>query len=906
MSAIDIPERLKEKLLEGSFVHRLLKNIYPHLSTAHYFPEYTLHDHSHINAVLKLSDQLIPSETLNILSSRSIEILIGAIALHDLGMFIKRAGLRRLLFTEHKDRQNKYIKKLSWNETWKDFYKKALRYTDRELIRLFGDTTTVEKQLYDDIPTADTKYHRLLYGEFIRKNHHHLAFDIGEIGFPGNNADINIFENCDCDKRTKTIIGFIAQSHGMKLRDTEEFQKYYKLMPQPDEIPVFYLMAVLRMADYLDLGYERASKSIELSDEMHSPESKRQFHLNQAITHEPFFNEKQKSVNIIADPDCSSTYIDVENLLLNIQQELDTCWAVLAENYSYKYELSIHRLTSNLLDKNKATSFNEHFMTRKATLGINPDIVKHLVGPLYDNNPSYGVRELIQNAVDACNERSEIDPKIIGKINVLIDKEKKTFEINDNGIGMNEDILTNYFLLAGSSYRYSDAWYMDFITDDGKAKIARTGRFGIGVLASFLIGYEINVTTRHINDKLGFQFTFSKEPKTIDVKRVDTNEPGTRIEIKAYEESLETFKNITESIKYDFIFNARGGAQRWFDWYHFNKPKLCYYLNGKEMDVRNIFIIPDKDEEKEGWYDVKSNIFHSLKLRHLDYDTQKQIIVNGISIGQSPYYGMLQFDSSFSKKIANFSLPAVSVIDKNNKLDIDLKRTKILNFPDLTLVAEETFKYYLANILAIQESDAKKLILSEFAQYYIAVSNKGYTLAEPLFIFHTRQQKVSLLCYTDSFHYKTNIVNREPLIFPTPIIKVCDYGDNSEIGLFWNDEFTKKGFTVSKYWSRKESSKDNYQKYDKKLRKNAKELPLGLMVSKDLPCIVEFVPDMSMVDIADGNISLELLGKYIPVDKNDGWIPFNIDERKNLYPKAFSELERYMQDSHKHYKQADL
>ena len=51
-------------------------------------------------------------------------------------------------------------------------------------------------------------------------------------------------------------------------------------------------------------------------------------------------------------------------------------------------------------------------------------------------------------------------------------------------------------------------------------------------MASFLLGDEITVTTRHIDDERGYQFTFSKEPKTLDVICTQTKAPGTKIEIK--------------------------------------------------------------------------------------------------------------------------------------------------------------------------------------------------------------------------------------------------------------------------------------------------------------------------------------------------------------------------------------
>jgi hypothetical protein len=709
---------------------------------------------------------------LSKLNSQSIEILIGAIALHDLGMFIQRVGLKRLIFIEYKDEVNKCLNKLTWKETWENFYMKARRYNDRQLERLFGDDAThVEKLPLDDIPKNETKNQRLLYGEFICQNHHHLAFHIADKGFPGNKIDIDLFEKCDCDEIIKKIIGLVAQSHGMKLRDTEEFLQKNEIEPESEGIPIFYLMAVLRIADSLHIGKDRASEFKELTDEISSPESIRQLRLNQAIHNSPSFNEndkyedKYKSVNINATPNCSSTYVDVKEVLHNIQQELDDCWAVLVENYGYDYELSIHRLKSNLYDEKRLSGFNDQFLTRKVILDVNPDIVKDLLGPLYNNNPSYGVRELIQNAVDACNERTAKD-NVDGKIFVRIDTEKNTFEIEDNGIGMNEEILVNYFLVAGSSYRDSDAWREQFTTDDVKAKITRIGHFGIGALAVFLIGDKITVTTKHIDDEFGFQFDFSRKPEILNVKRLKGIKIGTKIEIKMNKNSMDAF-DIDKRSDYS------SDVPFWIEWHRFSKPKVCYHFNKKKYNS-DILIDPEENVDNNGWYDIKSNIFHNIKLRFAGYKSEHEIIVNGIivkNVNNNWIFSIIQ-------KATQFLGPNISLIDRDNNLELNLNRTEII-VPinskrknelknELNLIIEETFKYYLANLLAIQEEDIMKLAFSKFDFNRIILNDKGYTLFSPFFIYYTSEHNIYKICINMSSDSGEKIFDKNISRFSVP------------------------------------------------------------------------------------------------------------------------------------------
>jgi hypothetical protein len=88
----------------------------------------------------------------------------------------------------------------------------------------------------------------------------------------------------------------------------------------------------------------------------------------------------------------------------------------------------------------------------------------------------------------------------------------------------------------------------------------------------------------------------------------------------------------------------------------------------------------------------------------------------------------------------------------------------------------------------------------------------------------------------------------------------------------------------------------------KKLKPDTGYPPLNLTLSDELILIIECVLMKLVKKTEERNLILELLHEYIPANKNGGWIPFDIDERKKLYPKAFSELGRYMQDSHKHHK----
>ena len=71
---------------------------------------------------------------------------------------------------------------------------------------------------------------------------------------------------------------------------------------------------------------------------------------------------------------------------------------------------------------------------------------------------------------------------------------------------MTEDTIINYLLKAGASFRNSDIWRENFEDSEHHSKVERTGRFGVGLLASFLLGNKIKVKTKYLNSEIGFLF----------------------------------------------------------------------------------------------------------------------------------------------------------------------------------------------------------------------------------------------------------------------------------------------------------------------------------------------------------------------------------------------------------------
>jgi molecular chaperone HtpG len=106
-------------------------------------------------------------------------------------------------------------------------------------------------------------------------------------------------------------------------------------------------------------------------------------------------------------------------------------------------------------------------------------LLEVLGGHLY-SSPSVFVRELLQNAVDACTQRKRGK----GRVEVRLDSQSGTIVFEDDGVGMDEATVRNSLARIGASTKRA-----------GENREALLGRFGIGLLAGFLVTDELVVET---------------------------------------------------------------------------------------------------------------------------------------------------------------------------------------------------------------------------------------------------------------------------------------------------------------------------------------------------------------------------------------------------------------------------
>ena len=151
------------------------------------------------------------------------------------------------------------------------------------------------------------------------------------------------------------------------------------------------------------------------------------------------------------------------------------------------------------------------------------------------------IRELVSNAVDA-NQKLKTLSSIgeakgeLGelKIDITIDKEKKTLTISDTGIGMTEEEIDKYL----NQVAFSGAEeFLEKYKGQNEANII--GHFGLGFYSSFMVSEKVEVISKSFReDSKAVRWECDGSPE-FTLEEVEKETRGTDIILHLNEESLE-------------------------------------------------------------------------------------------------------------------------------------------------------------------------------------------------------------------------------------------------------------------------------------------------------------------------------------------------------------------------------
>jgi len=131
-------------------------------------------------------------------------------------------------------------------------------------------------------------------------------------------------------------------------------------------------------------------------------------------------------------------------------------------------------------------------------------LVSKLAGEeLYGEDETVPLRELIQNSADAIRARRILQQREASWGDIIVrlgtDSTGHWIEVEDNGVGMSEQVLTGPFLDFGSSLWSTPGVVQEFPTLMSRG-FQSTGKYGLGFFSIFMWGGQASVTTRRFDE----------------------------------------------------------------------------------------------------------------------------------------------------------------------------------------------------------------------------------------------------------------------------------------------------------------------------------------------------------------------------------------------------------------------
>ena len=476
------------------------------IGTNEIFEQYTVHDISHINEMLKIAEWLIPDSTKALMTDAEWLMLTLAIYFHDLGMVVSKK--------EFEQRES--------NSLFVEFKQNALDNTTPEYKKFIED----EKYLYQEFVRSNHAFRIREWLENKEENKFGVAKDQCEI----LNADLShLFEKFRCD------LGVICESHHKD--DIDDFEKYKIKSRYGSEdrevVNLNYIALILRIADLLHITNDRTPSIERKLLDVSNPVSILEWEKQQAVKAITAQSKRDGEGNIdeaiekdtieitayFSGSDTADAYFGLSSYLQYVKKELAVCNKIAKK--AKKQEGSKYDFPWKNIDEHNITT--EGFEAKKLEFTIEQDnILKLLVGHTLYNDSSVVVRELTQNAIDAIKlqkilEKGKRKATYKGKITIEWDSTNRILSFSDNGTGMTISDIENYLLKVGAS-KYRQKQFQETYKEFNPIS-----RFGIGILTCFMVANDIDIETNSVDaDEVSFlclrnvngKYLLKKKPKS--------------------------------------------------------------------------------------------------------------------------------------------------------------------------------------------------------------------------------------------------------------------------------------------------------------------------------------------------------------------------------------------------------
>ena len=375
-------------------------------------------------------------------------------------------------------------------------------------------------------------------------------------------------------------------------------------------------------------------------------------------------------------------------------------------------------------------------------------ILNIVINSLYSDRDIF-LRELLSNASDAIHKRKflgQTDPAVLNtsddNIRIDIDKKKKTIDIIDTGIGLDQaELAENLGTIAKSG---TSSFLEELSVGDNTKDAAKTliGQFGVGFYSAFMVAEKVTVTSKKAGTKNTFVWESDGQNGFDISESAQLEEAGTTIKLflrKDAKDYLDLFKIKTLVKKYsDHITVPINVKDNENDAEQANSAQALWTRSSNSI----------KSEEYSEFYKSTFGAFDDPYL-HIHNKTEGAIdFTNLLFIPKTAPFDLyeperktrlsLYINRVFISKDIDGLIPTwlrfVQGILDTSSLDLNVSRELVQNSPILKKIAKSITKRII--------SELKKRLKKDDIEYDVFWSQFGKVIKEGLYEDYENRDKI--------------------------------------------------------------------------------------------------------------------------------------------------------------------
>lgn len=450
-------------------------------------PEFTLHDGEHLFRVLNIMERLLTKPNVDNLQLPELFLLILSAFFHDIGMAPTEDSI------------------LSWKKKW-DMSPAFTGDEDQKEYELFSGFCAGRPERLKDIDNIINKgqntlaetLKQYLISEYIRLTHGPRAREIIEKDWNGK------IKYRDIDLTVELAdLAFSHTSDTVKIRNLDK-----KLVCGPESYACLPLIAVLlRLSDLLDFDLKRTPNVLFSHLSVKHPVSLDEWGKHRSIES---WTISPELIQFHAKCTHPAIEASIHKFCDMIDLELNVCHNILNDinkfNQSIGRELNVQipfDVDRSKIKTKTDISGNPIYNYKETRFDLSKNqVIDLLMGTKLYGDSDVALRELLQNSIDACLLRLALETKWNNEYKPEIEVKyyshdsDSILEVTDNGIGMDQHIIDNYYSRVGSSFYKSSEFYA--LRTEAGTDFIPISKYGIGILSSFMVADTVLVDTRKL------------------------------------------------------------------------------------------------------------------------------------------------------------------------------------------------------------------------------------------------------------------------------------------------------------------------------------------------------------------------------------------------------------------------